>query len=97
MHGIAPKMIRQNPPRALATSQGHLKLIRQQKRRLQTTPRPQTERTSNTINAYATNTFAVTDIAGGALSTVSFTGDKYVPINNKNYIHFHPVHRLTTQ
>ena len=45
--GITPKMIRQNPLQVLATYQGYLKIIRQNKTRLQLTPRAQPKRTSN--------------------------------------------------
>ena len=91
--GISGKMILQNPPRTIATSQGHIKLIRQGKNSTKPKrPAPPAETPANKVLAYSTNGFSASDIAGGPLPVASISGNRYLLITvYKNYIHFHPL------
>ena len=63
MHNITPKMIRQNPPAAIATAQGHLRL---HKKNLHSTKIREYHITNTHHDRaqFATNAFSASDIAG---------------------------------
>ena len=89
MHGITPKMIRQNPPRSIATAQGHMKIHRKGIRSTKQISQPHRERSpSSHTSTIATNLFSASDIAGGKFPVTSTTGKNYILVSAyKNYIH----------
>ena len=95
MHNITPKMIRQNPPAAIATAQGHLRL---HKKYLNSTKlRNNIPTTTHHTGAhFATNTFSASGIAGGKFPVSSFTGYNYIIVSAyKNYIHLEAIPVMT--
>ena len=97
MHGITPKMIRQNPPRSIETAQGHLKLHRKGIRSIKQIAQPHRERSpSSHTPVIATNLFSASDIAGGKFPVTSTTGKNYILVAAyKNYIHLCALPLLT--
>ena len=95
MHNITPKMIRQNPPAAIATTLGHLRL---HKKYLNSTKlRNNIPTTTHHTGAhFATNAFSASDIADGKFPVASFTVNNYIVVSAyKNYIHLEAIPVMT--
>ena len=94
-HNITPKMIRQNPPAAIATAQCHLRL---HKNNLHSTKIREYHPTNTHHDTaqFATNVFSASDIAGGKFPVTSFNGNNYIVVSAyKNYIHLEVIAVMT--
>ena len=95
MHNITLKMIRQNPPPAIATAQGHLRL---HKKDINSTKIREYHSTNTHHDRaqFATNAFSASNIASGKFPVTSFNGNNYIVVSAyKDNIHLEAIPVMT--